>query len=124
MSELRRARVESAIELEVSTYIRTLDDPLFKDLMITHVEVSQDLHYAKIYFTVFGKEEEAEKVMRELGKATRRIQRDVARRLRNMRNVPLLSFHFDTSIQQGDKVIKLLEEIKKELDERTDNEEN
>jgi len=124
MSELRRARVESAIELEVSTYIRTLDDPLFKDLMITHVEVSQDLHYAKIYFTVFGKEEEAEKVMRELGKATRRIQRDVARRLRNMRNVPLLSFHFDTSIQQGDKVIKLLEEIKKELDERTGNEEN
>lgn len=124
MSELRRARVESAIELEVSTYIRTLDDPLFKDLMITHVEVSHDLHYAKIYFTVFGKEEEAEKVMRELGKATRRIQRDVARRLRNMRNVPLLSFHFDTSIQQGDKVIKLLEEIKKELDERTGNEEN
>jgi len=40
-----------------------------------------------------------------------------------MRYVPLISFHFDLSIQEGDKVLKILDEIQKEIDEKGENNE-
>jgi len=32
-----------------------------------------------------------------------------------MRHVPLISFHFDLSIQKGDEVINILNKVKEEL---------
>jgi len=118
MSELRKHKIESAILREVSTYMHSLDDPLLKSITITHVEVSDDLRYAKIYYTIIGHENEEEEVRERLIKATRRIQRDVAQRLKNMKFVPLLNFHFDLSIQKGNKVLQILDEVEKELKEK------
>lgn len=118
MSELRKHKIESAILREVSTYMHSLDDPLLKSITITHVEVSDDLRYAKIFYTIIGHENEEEEIKGKLIKATRRIQRDVAQRLRNMKFVPLLNFHFDLSIQKGNKVLEILDEVEKELKEK------
>jgi ribosome-binding factor A len=118
MSELRKHKIESAILREVSTYMHFLDDPLLKSITITHVEVSDDLRYAKIFYTIIGHENEEEEIKDRLIKATRRIQRDVAQRLKNMKFVPLLNFHFDLSIQKGNKVLEILDEVEKELKEK------
>jgi len=118
MSELRKHKIESAILREVSTYMHSLDDPLLKSITITHVEVSDDLRYAKIFYTIIGHENEEEDIKERLIKATRRIQRDVAQRLKNMKFVPLLNFHFDLSIQRGNKVLEILDEVEKELKEK------
>jgi|UniRef100_A0A7C4TXU0 ribosome-binding factor A len=118
MSELRKHKTESAILREVSSYMHTLDDPLLKNVTITHVEVSEDLRYAKVYYTIIGHEAEAEEIRLRLIKANRRIQRDVAQRLKNMKFVPLLNFHFDLSIQKGNKVLEILDEVEKELKEK------
>jgi len=118
MSELRKHKTESAILREVSSYMHTLDDPLLKNVTITHVEVSEDLRYAKVYYTIIGHEAEAEEIRLRLIKANRRIQRDVAQRLKNMKYVPLLNFHFDLSIQKGNKVLEILDEVEKELKEK------
>jgi ribosome-binding factor A len=118
MSELRKHKIESAILREVSTYMHSLDDPLLKSITITHVEVSDDLRYAKIFYTIIGHENEEEEIKDRLIKATRRIQRDVAQRLKNMKFVPLLNFHFDLSIQKGNKVLEILDEVEKELKEK------
>jgi len=118
MSELRKHKIESAILREVSGYMHTLDDPLLQHVTITHVEVSVDLRYAKIYYTILGHENEEAEIKERLIKATRRIQRDVAKRLKNMKFVPLLNFHFDTSIQKGNKVLEILNEVEKELKEK------
>jgi ribosome-binding factor A len=118
MSELRKHKIESAILREVSTYMHSLDDPLLKSITITHVEVSDDLRYAKIFYTIIGHENEEEDIKERLIKATRRIQRDVAQRLKNMKFVPLLNFHFDLSIQKGNKVLEILDEVEKELKEK------
>jgi ribosome-binding factor A len=123
MSELRQHKVESAILREVSTYIHSLDEPLLQHITITHVETSEDLHYAKIYYTVLGHENEKGEIEKKLMKVTRSIQRDVSKRLKNMRYVPLISFHFDLSIQEGNKVLKILDEIQKEIDEKGENNE-
>ncbi len=118
MSELRKSRVQSAIEREVSNYLRTLDNPLLREILVTHVEVSNDLHYAKIFYTVFDRENKLTEVMNSVSKVSRKIQRDLAFRLKDMRKVPLVSFHFDLSIQKGDRVLKILEDIQKELNEK------
>lgn len=115
MSELRRHKLESAILREVSTYMHLLEDKLLSAVTITHVEVSEDLRYARVFYTILGHEEEEEEISRRLAKASKRIQRDLASRLKTMRYIPLLSFQFDLSIQKGDRVIKILDEIENEL---------
>ncbi len=122
MSELRRQRIESAILREVSTYIHSLDDKLLNEITVTHVEVTDDFHYAKIYYTVLGHEQEKEEIASRLKRASRRIQRDLAERLKTMRYVPLLSFYFDLSLQRGDRVLKILNEIEEELKRGENNE--
>jgi ribosome-binding factor A len=120
MSELRRSRVQSAIEREVSIYLKNFDDPMLKEIFVTHVEVSSDLHYAKIFYTVLGKEDQSEEIMKSVAKVSKKIQKDIAFRLKDMRKVPLLSFHFDLSIQKGDRVLKILESIEKEIEEKNE----
>jgi ribosome-binding factor A len=120
MSELRKSRVQSAIKREVSNYLLTFDDPLLKEMLITYVEVSDDLHYAKIFYTVFGKENVKEEVTKSVAKVSKKIQRDIAYRLKDMRKVPLITFHFDLSIQKGDRVLKILDDISKELREKNE----
>ncbi len=122
MSEVRKHKVESAILREVSNYIHTLDDPLLNHITITYVSVSDDLRYAKVYYTILGHENEEEEIETRLIKVTRSIQRDVAKRLKNMKFVPLLTFLFDTSIQKGNKVLKILNEVEKELKEKGEDE--
>lgn len=122
MSEVRKHKVESAILREVSNYIHTLDDPLLKHITITYVSVSDDLRYAKVYYTILGHENEEKEIETKLIKVTRSIQRDVAKRLKNMKFVPLLSFLFDTSIQKGNKVLEILDSVEKELKEKGEDE--
>ncbi len=123
MSNLRRARIESAISRELSQYLHRLDDERLREITITHIELSKDLRYAKVYFTAIGKEEKKEEVLEALAKASKRIQKDVAHRLKNMRYVPLISFHFDLSYQKGEKVMEILDKVEKEIKEKEQNEE-
>jgi len=116
MSELRKARIRSAIERELSKYLHSLDDERLRSITITNVVLSKDLRYAKIYFTSLGHEEEKDEILEALTKASRRIQRDIANRLKNMRYVPLLSFHFDLSIQKGNEMLNLLDKVQEEID--------
>ncbi len=117
MSKLRKARLESAIKREVSKYLHEMDDPRLKEVIITYVDVSKDFHYAKIYFTVM-EEDKREEVRDALFHASKKIQKDVAYRLRTMRYVPLISFHFDLSIQEGNKVLSILDKVEEELKEK------
>ncbi len=116
MSELRKARIRSAIERELSKYLHSLDDERLRGITVTNVVLSKDLRYAKVYFTSLGREEEKDEILEALTKASRRIQRDIANRLKNMRYVPLLSFHFDLSIQKGNKMLNLLDKVQEEID--------
>ena len=75
MSELRKSRVQSAIEREVSTYLKNFDDPLLKEVFVTHVEVSNDLHYAKVFYTVLGKEDQAEEIIKSVSRFQKKFRR-------------------------------------------------
>lgn len=115
MSKLRQARIESAIKREVSKYLLELDDLRLRGITITYVDLSDDLRYAKIYFTAINKEDRSQEILDALSHAAKRIQKDIAHRLKSMRRVPFISFHFDLSIQKGDEVINILNKVKEKL---------
>ena len=70
---------------------------------ITKVELANDLGHAKIFYSVLGGKSERSKAEHMLASAGGFIQRQVARVLET-RKVPHLSWEFDESIEQAQKL--------------------
>ena len=111
MSKLKGERAGSDIQRELSN-ILLLDakDEDFKHVTITDVEVANDLGFAKVYFTTT---DNREKVERDLNNAAGFFRSLLAERLL-IRHTPELRFIFDESIEYGQKIEKIIEEIHKE----------
>ena len=89
-------RAAHALEFEVR-------DPRNVLVTITKVELSNDLSHAKISYSVLGGKSERSKAEHMLASAGGFIQRQVARVLET-RKVPHLSWEFDESIEQAQKL--------------------
>jgi len=112
----RRDKVAEAIKKEVSLIIHDeLKDPRLGFVTITGVELSQDLRYAKICFSVLGKEGDHKKTKLALDSALGFIRRLIAQRIRLM-FVPEIVFKEDRSSEYSVRIQEVLNEIK-ELDE-------
>lgn len=116
----RHVRVAEEIKREVSALIATeVKDPRLGMLSITDVSVTRDLAFAKIYFSMLGDEEEREKTLDGLERAKGFIRSELAKRLR-LRHTPELTFHFDSSLEQGAKMDALLKTLQIKPDEGED----
>jgi ribosome-binding factor A len=73
---------------------------------VSDVEVSRDMAHAKVYFTALQPERarEALKALKELAKEMRM---ELGKRVR-MRAVPELHFHYDDSVDRGERIDALL----------------
>jgi ribosome-binding factor A len=76
----------------------------------TDVEISNDLKYATIFYSVLGKEDDRKKVFWYLKKITKRVKGELGDLL-GIRHTPEIKFEFDPSIERGMKIEKLLNEI-------------
>ena len=111
----RRDKVAEAIRKEASLIIHDeLKDPRLGFVTVTAVELSQDLRYARIFFSVLGKEEEYRKTKIALDSASGFIRRLIAQRVRLM-FAPEIVFKEDRSSEYSVKIQEVLDEIK-ELD--------
>lgn len=110
--EYRRAdRVGELIQREVSCLLlEGLKDPRLGMITISHVSVSPDLRYAKIYYTVYGDKEQLESTQQGLNKATGYVRRHIGKTVR-LRVTPEVSFHYDTSLEHSEKMASLFIEI-------------
>lgn len=112
---LRQDRVKHAIKKEVSNIIQNeLKDPRLGFVTITDVEMTPDLRYAKVFFSVLGKDEDYKKTKDALDSAMGLIRKLVAERIQ-LRFAPEISFKEDRSSEYGIKIQKVLDQIK-ELD--------
>jgi len=108
----RQDRVAEAIKKEASIIIHDeLKDPRLGFVTITSVELSQDLRYAKILFSVLGEEEDYRKTQEALDSASGFIRRLIAARI-NLRFAPEIIFREDRSTEYSVKIQKVLDEIK------------
>ncbi len=108
----RQDRVTEAIRKESSTIIHDeLNDPRLGFVTVTRVEMTQDLRYARIFFSVLGKEEEHRKTKEALDSAIGFIRSKLSQRI-NLRLAPEISFEEDRSSEYSVRVAEILEEIK------------
>jgi len=108
----RHDRVSETLKREISNIIHEeLKDPRRGFITITHVELTLDLRYAKVFFSVLGKEEERQRSKEALDSALGFIRRLIAQRI-NLRFVPEISFHEDRSAEYSIRIQEALDQIK------------
>ena len=78
---------------------------------VIDAQVSRDLSHAKIYVTVMGKNtaEEAKESLAVLNKAAGFLRSQVAK-INNARTTPQLRFYYDTSVNRGQHISKLIQD--------------
>ena len=109
--KLKAERAGSDIQKELgSILLINAKDEDFKNVTITAVDVSNDISYAKVYFTTT---DDREKVSRDLNNASGFFRSLLAERLK-IRHTPELKFIFDESIEYGQKIEKIIEELHNE----------
>ena len=89
---------------------RAVHDPGIGFLTITAVKVTPDLQQARVYYTTLGDERARKETRRALERVTPFLRRHVGQRLR-LRRVPELQFFFDESIERGDRIEQILQEL-------------
>lgn len=109
----RHDKVSEALKREIGNIIHDeLKDPRLGFITVTRVELTQDLRYAKVFFSVLGKEEEYKKTKAALDSALGFIRRLIAQRIR-LRFVPEISFKEDRSAEYSIRIQEALDEVKK-----------
>jgi len=85
---------------------------------VTRVDISKDLHYAKVYISVIGTEIEKKETIEALKSASGFIGVLASKKV-VMRHFPILTFYLDTSVDKLMKIDSLLKKIHKEKESRS-----
>ena len=114
----RIPKLNSLIRQEISELLQhEIKDPrLGNFIAITEVETSADLKHTNIFVSFLGTEEEKEKTLETLTRASGFIRRVLAKKIR-IRHIPELSFHWDNSIERGDYLSRLIDQVSSESGE-------
>jgi len=109
----RPARVAHEFQRELSALLaRGLKDPRITGfLTVTGAKMSPDLKEAVAYVSIHGEEKVRAETLAGLKAAAPYLQREVGRALR-LRYVPHLRFVYDGSVEEGDKIERLLREVR------------
>ncbi len=110
MANYRRGRINDEVQKELSLIVRDIKDPRVSGSMIciTGTEVTPDLKYAKVYYSVMGGDKK--EVAKGLKAASGYIRKRVAQAL-NLRVTPEFSFFLVGSIEHGARIASILNTI-------------
>lgn len=108
----RQDKVAEAIRQEASVVIHDkLKDPRLGFITITNVEITHDLRFAKIFFSVLGNDQAYKKTKAALDSSMGYVRKLIAQRL-NLRFAPEIAFYEDRSIEYSVRIEEVLNEIK------------
>jgi ribosome-binding factor A len=113
MAKHRSGRINEEIKRELSIIIQNeLKDPRLNAMIsITRVDVTKDLRYAKVFVSIFGKEEEKASSLNALKSSAGFMRKEVGHRV-NLRHTPELIIELDNSIEHGMHIESLLHKLK------------
>ena len=119
MANYRKGRINDEMQKTVADVLRSVKDPRVSGafVSITGAEVTADLNYAKIFYSVLQGDKKA--IKEGLASSAGYIRGQVARRM-DLRQTPELSFVEDTSIAYGAHIAQVLKEVAPREEEEND----
>lgn len=114
----RSERVGELLRHEISGMVQELSDPRLGFVTITGVRLSEDLMEAKVFFSVFGENEERKVSSEILAEAVPSIRQRLGRKLESLKKVPAINFIYDETPEKAQRVTELLNQIAEERKER------
>lgn len=111
MASYRIGRINDDIKRELASLITTVKDPRVHGLIsITRVDTTNDLRYCKVYVSALDKSDMKE-VLKGFKSASGYLRRELGHRM-SLRYTPELQFIADSSIDEGTRILKLMDEMK------------
>ncbi len=111
MSTRRQQRVAEQVRHEISNLIEhELNDPRLDLISITDVTISADLREANVYVSSLKGEAARSDVLGGLEHAHGFLRHGLAERMK-LRVVPNLHFHWDKSLETGDRISQLIDRL-------------
>jgi len=115
--EVKRAsRVAEGIREELSMLLTTrVRDPRLAGVLVSRVELSDDLRSARVFFRLLEGADEArvKEAQTGLARAAGMLRKEVSNTLK-LRSAPELRFMYDAGQEARDRIASLLEEVKRE----------
>lgn len=103
-------RLNSAFVREISYILMTeIKDEDIKFVTITDCDITSDLSFAKVYYTVLDETKKID-TQKALDKASSFIRGKLSGRV-DIRHTPELKFLYDESIEYGNRIEKKIEEL-------------
>lgn len=113
MANVKIERLNHAFQEEISMILMTeIRDEDIKFVTITDVDITNDLSFAKVYFTVLD-ENKKESTLEALNGAASFIRTKLSERI-EIRHTPELRFIYDTSIDYGNHIEEIIKELKED----------
>ena len=106
----RAARVNEVVRETLADELERMSDPRLGFVTITGVEVSPDIRYADIYYSVLGTPEERDESSNALRSASPRLRATIGKQVR-LKFVPELRFREDPAIAQGQHIEGIIRSI-------------
>ncbi|WP_166154650.1 MULTISPECIES: 30S ribosome-binding factor RbfA [unclassified Neochlamydia] len=119
MAKQRTDRLNSLLKEVISDVIRKdVRNPHVNELMtVTRVEITKDLHHAKVFISVIGNQEQKDQTIQALETAAGFVAVTASKKV-VMRYFPELHFKLDDSVDKHMRIEQLLEEISSERESR------
>lgn len=111
MATVKQDRMDSILTKEISRILQfELKNPKLGFVTVTNVQCTRDMSQAKVYVSFLGQQERNDAGMKILNQSKGFIRSTIAKNVK-MRKVPELIFVQDTSLEQGRKIEKIIQEI-------------
>lgn len=123
MAKQRVDRLNSLLKEVISEVIRNdVKNPHVPSLItVTRVDITKDLHYAKVYISVIGSEAQKVETLHALQSAAGFIAVNSSKKV-VMRYFPELTFKLDDSVEKHMRIEELLDQISQEREARQEQE--
>jgi ribosome-binding factor A len=106
----RSDRVAEAVQaLVAELLLREIKDPRIGLVTVTAVTVTPDLRHARVFFSCLGDAARRAQSLKGLTSAAGFVRSQVARKL-NLRVAPEIVFELDPSLEQAERIARLLKE--------------
>ena len=121
MTDRRRMeRVNGLLRQEIAALVAAgLNDPRLRGLItITQVRVAADLRSARVYISVMGADALRDEALAGIRSAASYLRRELRSRI-SLRYVPFLTFELDETMQEADRLMRIIDDLRAGDDIRT-----